>query len=174
MSQGYHIYDFERGMFWKGDKWGYTHEVLEAGVFDYEDARKIVEDSNIIYISSEMVHVTDMKRLASIQNEKGEKQKIDMFEVVKKFTEQYYKTNPLADIKMELEKNGYYCEEDTYEHLSNNTSGRYTLFPKRYNTGLNVVVSRLDSGNYEVTANKITLESKNNIIPNLKRKNGLK
>ena len=97
-----------------------------------------------------------------------------MFEVVKKFTEQYHKTNPLADIKMELEKNGYYCEEDTYEHLSNNTSGRYTLFPKRYNTGLNVVVSRLDSGNYEVTANKITLESKNNIIPNLKRKNGLK
>lgn len=174
MSMGYHIYDFERGMFWKPNQMGYTNEILEAGHYDYEEALKILKDSNIIHIESEMVHSTDMKRLSSIQKEHGIKQKNDMFEVVEPITKKYHKTNPLELIKQELEKNGYYCKEDCYEHLSNNQVGRYTLFPERYNTGLNVVVTRMSSGNYEVTANKMTLETQNKIIPELKKKNKVK
>ncbi len=174
MSQGYHLYDFERGKFWKSNSRGYTHDILEAGRYDYEEALKILEDANIVHIEAEMIHSSNLKRLSSIQNEIGVKQKKDMFEVIKHFTENYHKNNPLEDIKKTLQENGYYCEEDNYEHLSNNSSGRYTLFPKRYNTGLNVVITRLDSGNYEVVANKMTLESQNKIIPKLKERNNIK
>lgn len=163
MSMGYYIYDFERGMFWKSNKMGYTNELLEAGNYDYEEALKILKESNLMHIESEMIHSTDMKRLSSIRKEQGIKTKVDMFEVIEPITKKYHKTNPLELIKQELQKNGYYLEEENYKHLSNGEVGRYSLFPENYKTGLNVVITRMDTGNYEVIANKIKLETKNKL-----------
>ena len=171
---GYYIYAFDRGQFWKKNKYGYTNDVLEAGLFDYEDAIDILKSSNQVAIGAEMVHVSDFKRLSSIQKEFGDKPKKDMLDCVLDLTKTYHKTNPLELVKERLHNNGYYSEEDMYQHLKNGETKSYALYPYAHNTGLNVVITRMDSGNYELVINKISLEAKNNIIPEIKKKNKLK
>lgn len=173
-NTGYYIYAFDRGKFWKKNQFGYTNEIMEAGLFDYEDAIDILKSSNQVAIEAEMVHVSDLKRLSSIQKEFGYKPKKDMLDCVIELTKSYHKTNPLENIKETLKENGYYTEEDMYHHIENGKTKRYALYPHNHNTGLNVVLTRRDSGNYEVVINKIGIEAKNNIIPEIKKKNKLK
>ena len=172
-NSGYYIYAFDRGQFWKQNQYGYTSDVLEAGLFEYESALDILKSSNMVSIEAEMVNVSDFKRLASIKKEDGVRHKKDMLECVLDLTKEYHKTNPLEKVKEELHKNGYYAEEDLYDHLKNGETKRYALYPHAHKSGLNVVITRMDSGNYELVVNKISLESKNNIIPEIKRKNKL-
>ena len=61
-NTGYYIYAFDRGQFWKKNQYGYTNDVLEAGLFDYEDAIDILKSSNQVAIEAEMVHISDLKR----------------------------------------------------------------------------------------------------------------
>lgn len=171
---GYYIYAFDRGQFWKKNQYGYTNDVLEAGLFDYEDAIDILKSSNQVAIEAEMVHISDLKRLSSIQKEFGYKPKKDMLDCVLDLTKKYHKTNPLEMVKDRLKENGYYAEEDMYQHLKNGETKSYALYPHAHNKGLNVVITRMESGNYELVVNKISIEAKNNIIPEIKKKNKLK
>lgn len=172
-DSGYYVYAFDRSQFWKQNQHGCTDDVLKAGLFDYEDALKILKSSNMVSIEAEMVHVSDLKRLSAIKKEDGIKYKKDMLDVVLELTKEYHKTNPLEKVKEALHENGYYAEEDLYEHLKNGETKRYALYPCAHKIGLNVVITRMDSGNYELVVNKIGIESKNKIIPEIKRKNKL-
>jgi len=40
------ILNLERNMFWKQSKYGYTHEIKEAGLFPRSEAVAIVNESN--------------------------------------------------------------------------------------------------------------------------------
>jgi hypothetical protein len=172
-KQGYHLFDFERSKFWKNNQNGYTHELLEAGLYDYEDAVKILKDSNLICISTEMVHHSNLKRLSSIQNEQGEKEKRSMFDTIETFTKETLSTNPMGQIEAALFNEGHYLEEQNYQHISYNSTQRYTLIPEMYKEGLNVVIERKDNGRYEVLANRITLNAVKKSENELKRKQSI-
>jgi hypothetical protein len=170
---GYYVYAFDRGQFWKKNQLGYTHDVLEAGLFDYEDSLEILKSSNMVSVEAEMVHVSNVKRLSSIKKEEGIKYKKDMLDCVLDLTKEDHQNNPLEKVKEALFNNGYYAEEDMYQHLKNGERKRYALYPYANQSGLNVVIERKDNGNYELIINRIGLESKNKIIPSIKKINKL-
>ena len=171
MNTGYYIYDFERGKFWNQNKHGYSsdHKEDNAGLFDYEDSMEILKSSNIVKLESEMVHITDIERLKSIKLEVGVKNKISERDLIENITSEYHKTNPYSKITDILEQNGHYLEEEhNVRSLYNDENQRFSLFFEGNKNGLNVVISRLSSGNYEVLANTITRDDKNTLDKNIK------
>jgi hypothetical protein len=163
MDTGYYIYDFERGRFWNQNKHGYSENItdLTVGNFDYEDALKIVKSSNLVRIESEMIHATDIDRLKSIKSEIGTKEKINAKEIFEKITKEYYPNNPFSKITDALENNGHYIEDEpNVRPLYNGENQRFELFFENSKEGFNVVITRLGTGNYEVIGNTITRDEK--------------
>mgnify|MGYP001185346109 CR=1 FL=1 len=164
-STGYHVYDFERGQWWKENKYGYTSKLSEAGKFEYEDALSIVKNSNVVKIESEMVHHKDLERLLSITDEIGVKEKPSIDSVISQFTgnNQYFKTNPLGKIIESLGNAGHYYEDINIPHVDYETNSKVDLINENGRDGLRINLYRMPSGNYEVTIN--------NINPNLSYEN---
>lgn len=162
-NDGYLIYDFERGQFWNQNKYGYTENIKEAGRFDYESSYSIVKDANKSFIEAEMVHSTDIKRLFEIQSEIGVKEKLDINDVLKKYTSGnvYFKNNPMGDLINDLSNAGHYFKETNIPHVNYETTEKVDLDPEVGNIGIQVKLYRMPSGSYEVIANKIDLS-----IPN--------
>ena len=162
-DKNYFVYDLERKKFWNENCFGYTDDIKNAGMFDYEKARDICKNSNIVQIESVMVHKDDMAKLHLLTKLDGVLEKKDLFDVIKPITEEYHQTNPIGHIIDTLEENGYYLKEDLNpEHIGYDENKKYNLEFFKSNEGLRVNISRLSSGNYEVVANTIK--------PNLKRK----
>lgn len=157
MNTGYHIYNFEKGRFWEQSQYGYTDRVEDSGKFDYEEAVEIVKNSNIQKIKSEMVHSSDVNRLAEIVNEVGIKDKRALSDVVESISKSYHPNNPFSILENSLAKNGNFLEEDVlHRSLSNGENQRFSLFFEGNNQGLNIVITRLGTGNYELIGNTIT------------------
>lgn len=177
-EDGYHVFDFERNQWWKGNKFGYTENLKEAGKFDYEEAIEIVKNSNINVIESEMVHSKDLGRLVSISNEKsGVKEKPSIDSVIKKYTQnnQYFKTNPVGELIQDLFNAGHFFDDIDIPHVSYEKNERVNLNPERGNIGISISLYRMPSGSYEMTLNKTNpnISHENDLISR-KRKNKFK
>jgi len=162
MKTGYYIYDFERGSFFNQNNFGYAknENSIGVGLFDYEDAMKIVKNANIVNIEAEMVHNSDVERLNSIKKEIGVKNKRPLEEVFWEMTEKYYPENPFARVIMALEKEGHYLEnEPEVRSLYNDENQRFQLFFEGNNTGLNMVITRMGTGSYEVIGNRLSYKN---------------
>jgi hypothetical protein len=156
-NTGYHIYDFERGQWWKENHNGYSKTLKDAGSYPYEDALSIIKDSNLTKIESEMVHATNLNRIISIANEIGTKEKPLLSDILKKYTtnNEYFKTNPIGDLIQDLSNAGHYFKNINIPHVNYETNEKIELEPEVGKIGLRINLYRMPSGNYETTINTV-------------------
>lgn len=163
------IFDHERGQYWRGNKFGYTDKLEDAGRFDYQEALEIMEDANIFDMNTTIFNETDIKEIAKSQkllNQNSIRPKRDLSEILAELStqNQYDKTNPYGKIIDKLASEGYYVDKDISVDCSlyNEETKTFNLSIKNSNLSARVVIHRMSSGNYETTAYPVNPNFKNN------------
>lgn len=151
-----YIKNLERNSYWKQNKYGYTNNIEEAGLFDEEDCITILRDANILGRVNEIAITKENDVNLKIQSEFN---KNDIKEVLEKIQNlSRYETNPLPEVFNTLLENHYYPEND-YDNLRN--FGQHINYKETFNENIKisgerdlyvkVSIYRDDAGMYELT-----------------------
>lgn len=159
-TEGYYIFDLERGQFWNKNKQGYTSEINQAGLYDYESALSILKDANLVELNTIIFHNSEKNDYLfgdkrSELNQKA-RSKRDLNELLSELSSVYHPTNPLSIVEKTLFKEGYYFQDDNIidAHVEYEKTKKIKIDINSPREGESIMLSiyRMPSGNYELTA----------------------
>lgn len=170
------IFDLERGQFWKGNQFGYTDNIEEAGRFSYDDAYQIRKNADFATntISTLIFDEDDKNTLAKIQpyinNPQQPIKKLSIERICEYISKElmYSETNPYGKIVDIFENNGWYIKDadklnDVYVGYGENKKIKIEF--ENSTSGANLILIRLDSGRYETVAYSLPENKKQKIKP---------
>lgn len=174
-----YIKNLERNQYWKKNKFGYTSDLNEAGLFNTEEVIEICRDANILgKVNDVALTAEDIvygEENMTIPNKTYSKRDID--DVMSDITEKsLHETNPISHVMNTLITNEYY---PTSEHDNLRNFGEHIGYNETFEKNIQIEgekdlfvkmsIYRMDSGKYELTAyknyNKPKKKRKNNARP---------
>ena len=165
------IFDHKRGKYWNQNKFGYTDNVDDAGRFNYDEARTIMENANVVNINTSIFSDSDIKEILKhekLLNKNSIRERRDLGLVLSELStkNEYDKTNPFGRVVDKLIEEGYYVDDSYFiDPTMYNEQGKiFNLEIKNAQQNVRLSIYRMSSGNYEVSAyatqQKIEIENK--------------
>lgn len=115
-TQGYYVYDFERNMYWRDNLFGYTEDIEDAGIYEYEHAVAILKQANLVELNTIMFHASEKNDYIfgdkKTELEKKPRPKKELSLILSELSKENYETNPYSIVENTLFNEGYYFKTD--------------------------------------------------------------
>lgn len=149
-----YIKNLERNMFWKQNKFGYTNDINEAGLFDEVETLDILRDANIFKVEDLSINEEEISK----KYPKKPFDKKDIKDVLAEInTSRLYETNPISFVFNKLFENHYYPEkshDNLYfygKHINYNETFNENIKINSQNLYIKLSIYRNEKGFYELT-----------------------
>lgn len=149
-----YIKNLERNMFWKQNKFGYTSNIEDAGLFDEVETLNILRDANLFNINDLSINKDEyLKKMPT-----SPFQKRDIKDVIEEIdTSTLYDRNPLSDVFNKLIDNHYYPDkqhDNLYfygHHIGYGETLNENIKTTTKDLYINISIYRNENGRYELT-----------------------